>query len=57
MKDTTSPSFKHCGIGVDSPGKKAANKSTLPRVIRISETELRAASEAKRAKYKQHKIP
>ena len=57
LKGTVSPSFKHCAIAVDSPENEAANKSILQRAIRISETELRAACEAKRLKHKQHQIP
>lgn len=37
LKGTVSYSFKHCGIAMHSPEKKAANKSTPQRAIRISE--------------------
>lgn len=57
LKGTVSPRFQHCGIAVDSPEEKTTNKSTLQRAFRFSETELRTASEAKRAKHKQHQIP
>lgn len=57
LKGTVSPCFQHCGIAVDSPEEKTTNKSTLQSAFRFSETELRTASEAKRAKHKQHQIP
>lgn len=57
LKGTVSPSFERCAIAADSLEKKAGNKPTPPRAISISETELRAASQAKRLKHKQHQKP
>lgn len=55
LKGTVSPNFKHCGIAVDSPGEKAANKSTPQESLGF----LRQSSELplrQRAKHKQHQI-